>query len=44
MKPAPNDALRAWPVARAVNDVRRDDPELLAPIKQIGAARLAAGS
>jgi putative SOS response-associated peptidase YedK len=32
MKPAPNDALRAWPVARAVNDVRRDDPELLEPI------------
>jgi putative SOS response-associated peptidase YedK len=32
MRPAPNDALRVWPVARAVNDVRRDDPELLEPI------------
>jgi putative SOS response-associated peptidase YedK len=32
MKPAPNDALRAWPVARTVNDVRRDDPELLEPV------------
>jgi putative SOS response-associated peptidase YedK len=33
MKPAPNDALRAWPISRAVNDVRRDDPELLEPIQ-----------
>ncbi|WP_333669532.1 SOS response-associated peptidase [Elioraea tepidiphila] len=33
MKPAPNDVLRAWPVSRAVNDVRRDDPELLEPIR-----------
>lgn len=31
MKPAPNDVLRAWRVSRAVNDVRRDGPELLEP-------------
>jgi putative SOS response-associated peptidase YedK len=24
--------LRAWPVSRAVNDVRRDGPELLEPV------------
>lgn len=33
MKPAPNDVLRAWPVSRAVNDVRRDGPDLLEPIE-----------
>ncbi|WP_439580409.1 SOS response-associated peptidase [Elioraea sp.] len=44
MKPAPNDVLRAWPVSRAVNDVRRDDPELLAPIEEAGAVRPTAGT
>jgi putative SOS response-associated peptidase YedK len=53
MRPAPNDVLRAWPVyrpsgvafgSRAVNDVRRDGPELLAPIEQRETARSAAGS
>lgn len=42
MRPAPNDLLRAWPVyrpsgvafgPRAVNDVRRDGPELLEPVE-----------
>jgi putative SOS response-associated peptidase YedK len=32
MRPAPDDVLRAWPVSRAVNDVRRDGPELLEPV------------
>lgn len=33
MKPAPNDALRAWPVSCSVNDVRRDGPELLEQVE-----------
>jgi putative SOS response-associated peptidase YedK len=46
IRPAPNDVLRSWPVyrpsgvafgPRAVNDVRRDVPELLEPIEQRGA-------
>lgn len=44
MKPAPNDVLRAWPVSRAVNDVRRDEPELLEPVELAGAVHPAAGS
>ncbi len=44
MRPAPNDVLMAWPISRAVNDVRRDGPELLEPIEQSGVARSAAGS
>lgn len=43
MKPAPNDVLRAWPVSRAVNDVRRDDPELLEPIEEADSGRSATG-
>jgi putative SOS response-associated peptidase YedK len=31
MRPAPDDMLSAWPVSSAVNDVRRDGPELLQP-------------
>jgi putative SOS response-associated peptidase YedK len=31
LRPAPNDTLLAWPVSSAVNDVRRDGPELLQP-------------
>jgi putative SOS response-associated peptidase YedK len=31
LRPAPDDVLRAWPVSRAVNDVRRDGPELPEP-------------
>lgn len=47
MRPAPNGVLRAWPVyrppgvacgPRALNDVRRNEPELLDPIKDAGAA------
>jgi putative SOS response-associated peptidase YedK len=30
MKPPPADVLRAWLVSHALNDVRRDGPELLA--------------
>ncbi len=41
--PAPNDVLRAWPVSRAVNDVRRDGPELLEPMEEVGGARSATG-
>jgi putative SOS response-associated peptidase YedK len=32
MCPAPAGTLRMWPVARAVNSVRHDGPELVAPI------------
>jgi putative SOS response-associated peptidase YedK len=32
MRPAPAGTLRMWPVARAVNSVRHDGPELVAPI------------
>jgi putative SOS response-associated peptidase YedK len=32
MRLAPDDVLCAWPVSRAVNDVRRDGPELLEPV------------
>jgi putative SOS response-associated peptidase YedK len=32
MPAVPDDVLRAWPVSRAVNDVRRDGPELLEPV------------
>lgn len=31
--PAPDDALRAWPVSTAVNRVGTDGPELLAPLE-----------
>ncbi len=31
LQPAPDDLLEAWPVSRAVNDPRNDDPGLLAP-------------
>jgi putative SOS response-associated peptidase YedK len=43
MRPVPNDVLRAWPISRAVNDVRRDGPELLDPIEEAGAVRPAPG-
>lgn len=33
MRPAPNDVLRAWPISRAVNDVRRDGSELAEPVE-----------
>jgi putative SOS response-associated peptidase YedK len=32
LKPAHDDVLRAWPVSRAVNNVKNDGAELLAPI------------
>jgi putative SOS response-associated peptidase YedK len=32
LAPAPNDLLEAYPVSNAVNDVRRNGPELLQPI------------
>lgn len=44
MRPARNDVLRAWPVSRAVNDVRRDGPELLEPIEEADGARPATGN
>jgi putative SOS response-associated peptidase YedK len=44
MKPAPNDVLRAWRVSRAVNDVRRDGPELLEPMEEADGGRSATGS
>jgi putative SOS response-associated peptidase YedK len=44
MKPAPNDVLRAWRVSRAVNDVRRDGPELLEPMEEVGGGRSASVS
>lgn len=31
LAPAPNDALKIWPVATLVNNVRNDGPELLVP-------------
>lgn len=31
LRPAPDDALEAYPVSRRVNDVRNDDPACLAP-------------
>lgn len=34
--PAPNDLLEAYPVATAVNDVRRNGPELLEPVGPAG--------
>ena len=39
MRPARNDVLRVWPVSRAVNDVRRDGPELLEPIEEADSGR-----
>jgi len=33
LAPAPNDALRLWPVGTAVNRVATDGPELLRPIE-----------
>lgn len=36
--PAPDAYLRRWPVSKAVNDVRNDGPELLAPIDLPGTA------
>jgi putative SOS response-associated peptidase YedK len=44
MRSAQNDILRAWPISRAVNDVRRGGPQLLEPIEQDGTARSAADS
>lgn len=44
MRPAPNDVLHAWPVSRAVNDVRRDRPELLEPMEAADGSRSATGS
>jgi putative SOS response-associated peptidase YedK len=44
MRPARDDVLRAWRVSRAVNDVRRDEPELLEPVELDGAVHPAAGS
>jgi putative SOS response-associated peptidase YedK len=35
--PAPDDALRIWPVSTAVNRVRNDGPELLLPIDGVPA-------
>ncbi len=43
MRPAPDDVLRAWPISLAVNDVRRDDPELLAPIEEADSGRSSTG-
>jgi putative SOS response-associated peptidase YedK len=31
LRPLPADRLRIWPVARTVNNVRNDGPELLVP-------------
>ena len=52
MRPEPSDVLRVWPVyrpsgvaygPRAVNDVRRDDPELLASSEEADSGRSSTG-
>jgi putative SOS response-associated peptidase YedK len=32
LRPFPADRMEAWPVSRAVNDVRRDGPDLVEPV------------
>lgn len=34
LRPAPDGTMRMWPVSRAVNSVRNNGPELVAPIDQ----------
>lgn len=38
LRPAPEDALRAWPVGTGVNNIRNDGPALLQPREEPGAA------
>ncbi len=39
LAPAPDDALRIWPVSTLVNNVRNDGSELLAPVVHAQASR-----
>lgn len=34
LQPAPDDAIEAWPVSKAVNNTRNDDPSLVEPIDE----------
>ena len=43
LQPAPAGTLRMWPVARGVNSVRNNGPELIAPIPDGAGAAPAAG-
>ncbi|HKM61115.1 MAG TPA: SOS response-associated peptidase [Acidisphaera sp.] len=36
LHPAPDDVLRAWPVGRAVGNVKRNSPDLLQPAGDLG--------
>jgi putative SOS response-associated peptidase YedK len=37
LAPYPPEQMRAYPVSRLVNDVRRDGPELVEPVGAVGA-------
>jgi putative SOS response-associated peptidase YedK len=32
--PSPADAWRSWPISRTISDVKRDGPEIMAPLSQ----------
>lgn len=34
LQPAPNDAIQSWPVSRAVNSTRNNEPDLVEPIDE----------
>ncbi len=38
LRPAPEDALRFWPVDKKVGNVRNDGPELIQPMPEVEAS------